>query len=200
MADIFYFWNTLLFLTSDRLVHLKIGTFPRGKSAKSLFNAVSNVVNRWKGYRRKVIEIASDREAGLLASAPQIFSELGVTIVPRTAEGHEKLIEREGRTVKEAVFTIAKGFKSRGMRIPRLAIPYIIGDVLMVENRSPNTQTFPESPMGMLQGTRLDINKIGASGVGTFGMFWVPYRKEQDRRQLGIIIGHENNNPIILAP
>lgn len=199
VADIFYIWGHLLFLTSDRLVHLKIGTFPRGKSTKSLLNAVTNVVNRWKGYGRTVKEIASDREAGLLAAAPQIFAELGVTIIPRTAEGHEKLIEREGRTVKEAVYAVAKGWKSRGMRIPKVAIPHIIGDVLTIENRSPNSQTYPESPMGMLQGTRLDLTKIGTSGVGTFGMFWVPYRKAQDRRELGIIIGHENYNPIVLT-
>jgi len=192
-GDIFYLFGKPVLLTSCALIRMKIGVPLKGKSAGALAEAIRKIIAKWHGLGQTPKTLSIDREPAVMALAAELKRVDGITVVPTPPEGHEKLAEREGRTIKEHFYAT---LDSIPVPMPFRAVWGIFADVIKTQNASPNTSTAPESPNSILTGERLDLAKWSAFAAGDFGIFSKPYSSKSpdpERGQLGFIIGHGEN-------
>ena len=195
-GDIFYVWSKPFLLITDRLTKYKVVVSLTAKTMNAVQGGIRKILDVWKGFKCTPQFLSFDREKSVLALQADLWSSDSLQILAQPPEGHEKLAEREIRTIKEQLYA---NLVSLPCRLPRSAVIGLITDIVTLQNFVPNNETFPHTPKSILTGERLDIAKWSAFSAGTFGHFYVPYNEGKGHRyELGYILCHENYLPKVL--
>ena len=99
-GDLFNIMGVLFMLVSCRLIKLRTIQRLTNKSSAQMMLGITSVVDVWKGYGYSPKVISWDNEPAIVHSAPDIFSTIGVRMEFVSPGSHERVAEREGRTVK----------------------------------------------------------------------------------------------------
>ena len=101
--------GTLFFMLTCRLVNLRIVIRLKNKTSSQILTAISSAINIWKGYGSSPAVIAWDQEPSIIACAPEVWSKHSIRFDFTPPGGHEKVAERNVRTIKEHVFASILG-------------------------------------------------------------------------------------------
>ena len=96
--------GVMFYLITCRLVNLRIVIKIRNKSASQIMGATGPALGIWKGFGASPRVISWDQEPAMVSSAHEIWARHGVKVDFTPPEGHEKVAERNVRTIKEHVF------------------------------------------------------------------------------------------------
>ena len=195
-GDIFYVWNKPFLLITDRLTKFKIVVSLAAKTMHAVQGGIRKILDVWKGFKCTPQFLSFDREKSVLALQADLWKTDSLQILAQPPEGHEKLAEREVRTIKEQLYA---NLVNLPCRLPRTAVTGLISDIVTLQNSVPNNETFPNTPRSILTGERLDLAKWSAFSAGSFGHFYVPYNGGKGQRyELGYILCHDNYLPKVL--
>ena len=112
-------------------------------------------------------------------------------------DAHERVAERDVRTIKEHVYAT---ILSLGHAVDAEMIEGIVRDTVTLLNFFPNSETVDGTPRTYLDGERLNYERWSRVYAGQVAEFEIPYAKQAGhgvRRELGYVIGHQGDNPVV---
>ena len=112
-------------------------------------------------------------------------------------EGHERVAEREVRTIKEHVYS---SILSLNHAVDEEMVEGIVRDTVTLLNFMPNSETIDVAPRAILDGERLNYARWSRVYAGQVAEFEVPYvnnHKRGVRREIGYVISHQGDNPVV---
>ena len=196
-GDLFSIMGILFSVISCRLIKLKCVTRLQNKGASEILRAVRDCVNVWKGFGAKPKTLSWDQEPSLIHTAAEIWATLSLRIEPTPPDAHERLAEREVRTIKEHVYAVIMGL---GHAVDEDMIEGIVRDTVTLLNFTPNSETVDGSPRTYLDGERLDYSRWSRVHAGQVAEFEIPYPAKQGggaRKELGYVLCHQGDNPVV---
>ena len=196
-GDLFTIMGTLFSVVSCRPIKLRCVTKLLNKGAMEITRAIRECVDIWKGYGAKPKVLSWDQEPALVHCAHEIWQQHGLRIEFTAPDSHERVAEREVRTIKEHVYSTILGL---GHAIDDEMLHGIVRDTITLLNFFPNSETVDGKPRTYLDGERLDYSRWSRVYAGQVAEFEVPYPKQLNRgtrREIGYVIGHQGDNPIV---
>ena len=197
VGDIFSIMGVGFCLISCRMIKLRTIKRIKNKGADQLVRAIQSTVDVWKGYGHTPKVLAWDQEPALVSCAAEIWSRMSLRMDFTPPEGHEKLAEREVRTVKEHVYS---SILSLGHAVDEDMIEGLVRDTIVMLNYMPNSETLTQSPRSILDGERLSYDRWTRFHAGQVAEFEIPYASKLPspaRKELGYILGHQGDNAIV---
>ena len=196
-GDLFSVMGVLFSVISCRLIKLKCVTRLQNKGAAEIMRAIDECVKVWKGYGAKPKVLSWDQEPGLVHSAAEAWARHSLKVEFTAPDAHERLAEREVRTIKEHVYA---NIKSLNHAVDDEMIEGIVRDTVTLMNFLPNSETVDGSPRTYLDGERLDYGRWSRVYAGQVAEFEIPYPHKSgqgSRRELGYVLGHQGDNPVV---
>ena len=123
----------------------------------------------------------------MVSSAHEIWAKHGVKMDFTPPEGHEKVAERNVRTVKEHVFA---SVLQLGHAIDDAMLEGIVRDTTTLLNFLPTAEVDRSSPRTIIDGERLNYRRWSRFAAGQVGEFEIPYPDKAmgSRKELGYIL------------
>ena len=196
-GDLFMIGGVLFSLISCRLIKLRCVTKLQNKGAGEITRAVRECVNIWKGYGAKPKVLSWDQEPALVHCAAEIWAQHSLRVEHTSPDAHERVAERDVRTIKEHVFATILGL---GHAVDPEMIEGIVRDTVTLLNFFPNSETVEGTPRTYLDGERLNYGRWSRVYAGQVAEFEVPYAKQLGRgarKEIGYVIGHQGDNPVV---
>ena len=196
-GDLFTIMGTLFSVISCRLIKLRCVTKLQNKGAMEITRAVRECVEIWKGYGAKPKVLSWDQEPALVHCAHEIWAQHGLRLDFTPPDAHERVAERDVRTIKEHVHST---ILSLGHAVDDEMVHGIVKDTITLLNFFPNSETMGGTPRTFLDGERLDYERWSRVYAGQVAEFEIPYPKQfgkGTRREIGYVIGHQGDNPIV---
>ena len=196
-GDLFSIMGVLFSVISCRLIKLKCVTRLQNKGASEIMRAIDECVKVWKGFGAKPGVLSWDQEPGLVHSAAEAWARHSLKVEFTAPDAHERLAEREVRTIKEHVYA---NIRSLNHAVDEEMIEGIVRDTITLMNYLPNSETVDGSPRTYLDGERLDYGRWSRVHAGQVGEFEIPYPHKAGhgaRRELGYVLGHQGDNPVV---
>ena len=195
-GDIFYIMGVMFYLLTCRMVNLRIVIRLKNKSASQIMAATDNALAIWKGFRATPKIISWDQEPAMVATAHEIWAKHGIKVEFTPPDGHEKVAERNVRTIKEHVYA---SILSLGHAIDDVMLEGIVRDTVTMLNYLPTAEVDRSAPRTILDGERLNFKRWSRFSAGQVGEFEIPYpdRSPGTRKELGYILCHQGDNAIV---
>jgi hypothetical protein len=133
---------------------------------------VDGVVGIWKGYNHSPSVISWDQEPALVHLKHKVWAKHGVKMEFVAPGSHERVAERDGRTVKKHGYATILGL---GHAVDAQMVAHITQDTVTLLNYFPNSETEDESPMAVFDGERLNYARWSRFHAGQVGVFEIPY-------------------------
>ena len=196
-GDLFAIGGILFSLISCRLIKLRCVTRLQNKGATEVTRAISECVNIWKGYGSKPKVLSWDQEPALVHCAAEIWTQHSLRVEFTSPDAHERVAERDVRTVKEHVYSC---IMSLGHAVDEEMVEGIVRDIITLLNFFPNSETVDGTPRTYLDGERLNYERWSRVYAGQVAEFELPYAKAANRgvrMETGYVIGHQGDNPVV---
>ena len=196
-GDLFTIMGILFSIITCRLVKLRCVTRLRNKGASEVTRAVRESIDIWKGYGGQPRILSWDQEPALVHSASEIWAQHSVRLRFTTPDAHERVAERDVRTIKEHVYA---SILSLQHAVDEEMVEGIVRDVTTLLNFLPNSELPAASARTVLDGERLNYECWSRVHAGQVAEFEIPYAqnlKTGSRREIGYVIGHQGDNPIV---
>ena len=196
-GDLFMIMGILFSIITCRLVKLRCITRLRNKGASEITRAIREAVNFWQGFGSKPRVLSWDQEPALVHSASEIWAQHGLRLDFTSPDSHERVAERDVRTIKEHVYASILGLNHA---VDEEMVEGIVRDTVVLLNFLPNSETPGATPRTILDGERLNYARWSRVYAGQVAEFEIPYadhNKRGTRRELGYVIGHQGDNPIV---
>ena len=187
----------LFSLITCRLVKLRCVTKLSNKGAMETTRAIGEAVGIWQGYGSKPRVLSWDQEPAIVSSAAEIWAKYSLRLEFTPPEGHERVAERDVRTIKEHVYA---NILTLNHAVDDEMVEGIVRDTVVLLNYMPNSETQTVSPRSILDGERLNYARWSRVYAGQVAEFEIPYaqnNKQGARRELGYVLGHQGDNPIV---
>ena len=197
-GDLFAIGGILFSLISCRLIKLRCVTRLQNKGATEVTRAIRECVNIWKGYGSKPKVLSWDQEPALVHCAAEIWAQHSLRVEFTSPDAHERVAERDVRTVKEHVYSC---IMSLGHAVDEEMVEGIVRDTITLLNFFPNSETVDGTPRTHLDGERLNYERWSRVYAGQVAEFELPYAKAANRgvrMETGYVIGHQGDNPVVL--
>ena len=136
-----------------------------------------------------------DQEPAMVASAHEIWAKHGLRLDFTSPDGHEKVAERNVRTIKEYVYA---SVLSLGHAIDETMLEGIVRDTVTILNFLPTADVDKSAPRTTLDGERLHYQRWARFSAGQVGQFEIPYpdKASGSRKELGYVICHQGDNAV----
>ena len=195
-GDLFAIMGVLFYMITCRMVNLRIVIKLRNKSASQIMSATGQAIGIWKGFGASPSVISWDQEPAIVASSHEIWSKYGVRMDFTPPDGHEKVAERNVRTIKEHVYA---SVLQLGHVIDDVMLEGIVRDTVTLLNFLPTANVDKSSPRTILDGERLNFQRWSRFSAGQVGEFEVPYPDKSSgaRKELGYILCHQGDNAVV---
>ena len=196
-GDLFMIGGVLFSLITCRLIKLRCVTKLQNKGAGEITRAVRECVNIWKGYGAKPKVLSWDQEPALVHCAAEIWAQHSLRVEHTSPDAHERVAERDVRTIKEHVYATILGL---GHAVDAEMIDGIVRDTVTLLNFFPNSETVDGTPRTYLDGERLNYERWSRVYAGQVAEFEIPYAKQLGRgvrKEIGYVIGHQGDNPVV---
>ena len=195
-GDLFTIMGVLFYLVTCRLVNLRIVIKIKNKSAPQIMSATGQAMGIWKGFGAHPKVLSWDQEPAIVSSAHEIWSKYGLRMDFTPPDGHEKVAERNVRTIKEHVYA---SVLSLGHAIDDIMLEGIVRDTVTVLNFLPTADVDKSAPRTILDGERLHYQRWARFSAGQVGQFEIPYpdKASGSRKELGYIICHQGDNAVV---
>ena len=196
-GDLFTIMGILFSVISCRLIKMRCVTKLQNKGAMEVTRAIRETVDIWKGYGSKPRVLSWDQEPAIVSCAAEIWSKHSLRMEFTPPEGHERVAEREVRTIKEHVYS---SILSLNHAVDEEMVEGIVRDTVTLLNFMPNSETLEVSPRSILDGERLNYSRWSRVYAGQVAEFEVPYvnqNKRGTRREIGYVISHQGDNPVV---
>ena len=196
-GDLFQIMGIIFSIITCRLVKLRCVTRLKNKGASEVTRAIRDTVNIWKGYGGQPKYLSWDQEPALVHSASEIWAQHSLRLRFTTPDAHERVAERDVRTIKEHVYASILGLQHA---VDEEMVEGLVRDVTTLLNFLPNSELPAASPRTVLDGERLNYERWRRVHAGQVAEFEIPYpqnNKEGCRREIGYVIGHQGENPIV---
>ena len=196
-GDLFTIMGILFSIITCRLVKLRCVTRLRNKGASEVTRAVREAVNIWKGYGGSPRILSWDQEPALVHSASEIWAQHSLRLRFTSPDSHERVSERDVRTIKEHVYA---SILSLQHAVDEEMVEGLVRDVTTLLNFLPNSELPASSARTALDGERLNYDRWRRVHAGQVAEFELPYAqnlKTGSRREIGYVIGHQGDNPIV---
>ena len=196
-GDLFTIMGCLFSVISCRLIKLKCVTRLKNKGAMEITRAIRDCVNVWKGFGSRPKYLAWDQEPALIHSAAEIRAQHRLKLIPTPPDAHERMAERDVRTIKEHVYA---NIMSLNHAIDEEMVEGLVRDTVTLMNFMPNSETVDGSARTYLDGERLDYERWSRVYAGQVAEFEVPYAKtggQGTRKELGYVLCHQGDNPVV---
>ena len=196
-GDLFMIMGILFSLITCRLVKLRCITRLRNKGASEITRVIRESVQVWQGFGSKPRVLSWDQEPALVHSASEIWAQHGLRLEFTSPDSHERVAERDVRTIKEHVYASILGLNHA---VDEEMVEGIVRDTVVLLNFLPNSETPGATPRTILDGERLNYARWSRVYAGQVAEFEIPYanqNKRGTRRELGYVIGHQGDNPIV---
>ena len=195
-GDLFMIMGVMFYLLTCRMVNLRIVIKLRNKGASQIMAATGQALGIWKGFGASPKVISWDQEPAMVASAHEIWAKHGVRLDFTPPEGHEKVAERNVRTIKEHVFASVLAL---GHPIDDTMLEGIVRDTVTVLNFLPSVDVDRSSPRTIIDGERLNYLRWSRFAAGQVGEFEIPYPDKANgmRKELGYILCHQGDNAVV---
>ena len=149
VGDLFTIGGTLFSLISCRLIKLRCVTRLQNKGAAEITRAIKECVDIWRGYGAKPKVLSWDQEPALVYSAAEIWARHSLKLEFTAPDAHERVAERDVRTIKEHVYACILGL---GHAVDQEMIEGIVRDTITLLNFFPNSETMDGTPRTFLDG------------------------------------------------
>lgn len=196
-GDLFTIMGVLFSLISCRLVKLRCVTKLSNKGVSEVTRAIGDAIGIWNGYGSKPRVLSWDQEPAVVRCAREMWAKHGLRVEFTPPEGHERVAEREVRTVKEHVYA---NILSLNHAVDAEMVEGIVRDTVVLLNFMPNSELADASPRSVLDGERLNYERWSRVYAGQVAEFEIPYvhqNKKGVRKEIGYVIGHQGDNPIV---
>ena len=196
-GDLFTIMGILFSLITCRLVKLRCVTRLSNKGASEITRAIRETVNVWKGYGAQPRVLSWDQEPALVHSSSEIWTQHGLRLEFVPPDSHERVAERDVRTLKEHVYATILGLNHA---VDEEMVEGIVRDTVGLLNFLPNSETPGATPRTILDGERLNYARWSRVYAGQVAEFEIPYvelHKRGTRKEIGYVIGHQGDNPIV---
>ena len=195
-GDLFYIMGVAFFMLTCRLVNLRIVIRIKNKSASQIMTATGTALGIWKGFGATPRIITWDQEPAMVACAHEIWAKHGVRLEFTPPDSHERVAERNVRTIKEHVFA---SILSLGHPIDDVMLEGVVRDTVTMLNFLPTAEVDKSSPRSILDGERLNVRRWSRFSAGQVGEFEIPYpdRSTGARKELGYILCHQGDNAVV---
>ena len=196
-GDLFTIMGILFSIITCRLVKLRCVTRLRNKGASEVTRAVREAVNIWQGYGGSPKFLSWDQEPALVHSASEIWAKHSLRLRLTSPDSHERVAERDVRTIKEHVYA---SIISLPHAVDEEMVEGLVRDVTTLLNFLPNSELPASSARTALDGERLNYDRWRRVYAGQVAEFELPYAdksKNGTRREVGYVIGHQGENPIV---
>ena len=196
-GDLFTIMGILFSIITCRLVKLRCVSRLRNKGASEVTRAIREAIDIWKGYGGRPRILSWDQEPALVHSASEIWAQHSVRLRFTTPDAHERVAERDVRTIKEHVYA---SILSLQHAVDEEMVEGLVRDVTTLLNFLPNSELPAASARTALDGERLNYERWRRVYAGQVAEFELPYAqnlKTGSRREIGYVIGHQGDNPIV---
>ena len=196
-GDLFTIGGTLFSVVSCRLIKLRCVTRLQNKGAAEITRAIKECVDIWRGYGAQPKVLSWDQEPALVHCAAEIWARHSLKLEFTAPDAHERVAERDVRTIKEHVYACILGL---GHAVDQEMIEGIVRDTITLLNFFPNSETMDGTPRTFLDGERLNYERWTRVYAGQVAEFELPYAKQANRgtrKELGYVIGHQGDNPVV---
>ena len=196
-GDLFNIMGILFSVITCRLIKLRCVTKLNNKGAMEVTRAIGEAVGIWRGYGSKSRVLSWDQEPAVVSSAAEIWAKHSLRLEFTPPEGHERVAERDVRTIKEHVYS---NILSLNHAVDDEMIEGMVRDTVVLLNYMPNSETQTVSPRSILDGERLNYARWSRVYAGQVAEFEIPYAQHTKggvRRELGYVLGHQGDNPIV---
>ena len=167
-GDLFQMMGVLFYLLTCRLVNMRIVIRIKNKSASQIMSATGTALDIWKGFGAIPKVISWDQEPAMVASAHEIWSRHGVKLDFTPPEGHERVAERNVRTIKEHVYA---SILTLGHAIDDVMLEGIVRDTTTMLNFLPTADVDRSAPRTTIDGERLNYKRWSRFSAGQVGEF-----------------------------
>jgi len=164
------------------------------KSLPSIQSAMRLIINSYKSYGHEVKTISTDHEAVFEATRADLLEQL-VHLSTRAPGVHEKVVERDYRTLLSKMRTIKADLLRDGRVLPDAAIPHLFRYALRIMNLTPNKHSGDRIPFAMVTGKPVSIHDMQVP-FGAIVIAKVPPLSSGKkpsmalRGQYGFVLGH----------
>ncbi len=188
--------GVLFYLVTCRLVNMRIVIRIKNKSISQIMSATGTALDIWKGFGASRTVISWDQAPAMVDSAHEIWAKHGVKLDFTPPDGHEKVAERNVRTIKEHVYA---SILSLGHAIDETMLEGLVRDTTTMLNFLPNANVDRSAPRTILDGERLNYKRWSRFSAGQVGEFEIPYpdHSKGTRRELGYILCHQGDNAVV---
>ena len=195
-GDLFHIMGVAFFMLTCRMVNLRIVIRLKSKSASQIMAATSSALDIWKGFGATPKIISWDQEPAMVACSNEIWAKHGVKLEFTPPDGHEKVAERNVRTIKEHLYA---SILTLGHPIDEAMLEGMVRDTVSTLNFLPTTEVDRSAPRTFLDGERLNVARWSRFSAGQVGEFEIPYpdRSTGTRRELGYVLCHQGDNAIV---
>ena len=152
-GDLFTIMGILFSLITCRLIKLRCITRLANKGASEVSRAIRETVDVWRGYGAKPRVLSWDQEPALVHRASEIWAQHGITLDFTAPDSHERVAERDVRTIKEHVYA---SILDLNHAVDEEMVEGIVRDTVVLLNFLPNSETPGASPHTILDGERLN--------------------------------------------
>ena len=142
-GDLFSIMGILFSAISCRLIKLRCVTRLQNKGAMEVTRAIRETVDIWKGYGSKPRVLSWDQEPAIVSCAAEIWAKHSLRMEFTPPEGHERVAEREVRTIKEHVYS---SILTLNHAVDEEMVEGIVRDTVTLLNFMPNSETLDVSP------------------------------------------------------
>ena len=132
-----------------------------------------------------------------MSTAAETWAKYSLRLELTPPEGHERVAERDVLTIKEHVYA---NILSLNHAVDAEMVEGIVRDTVVLLNFMPNSETQTVSPRSILDGERLNYARWSRVYAGQVAEFEIPYAQHTKggvRRELGYVLGHQGDNPIV---
>ena len=196
-GDLFSIMGILFSLITCRLIKLRCVTKLTNKGASEVTRAIGDAIGIWRGYGAHPTVLSWDQEPAVVSCAAEMWSKHSLRLEFVSPEGHERVAERDVRTVKEHVYA---NILSLNHAVDAEMVEGLVRDTVTLLNFMPNSETLEASPRSILDGERLNYERWSRVYAGQVAEFEIPYinqHKRGVRKEIGYVLGHQGDNPIV---
>lgn len=196
-GDLFMIMGILFSIITCRLIKFRCVTRLQNKGATEITRAIRDTLNVWKGYGGRPKVLSWDQEPALVHSAAEIWAQHSLRLRFVPPDSHERTAERDVRTIKEHVYAAILGLNHA---VDEEMVEGLVRDTITLFNFLPNSELPDASPRAVLDGERLNYERWRRVYGGQVAEFEIPYPeqgKKGIKREIGYVIGHQGDNPIV---
>ena len=196
-GDLFSIMGILFSLITCRLIKLRCVTKLHNKGAAEVTRAIGDAVGIWRGYGSNPKVLSWDQEPAVVSCASEMWAKHSLRLEFMPPEGHERVAERDVRTIKEHVYA---NILSLNHAVDAEMVEGLVRDTVTLLNFMPNSETLGASPRSILDGERLNYERWSRVYAGQVAEFEIPYIDQQKRgvrKEIGYVLGHQGDNPIV---